>query len=181
MAYAMGLISLQTPIRVRIERTFEGVTEKRIIDCTLGKLIFNEALPQDMGFKPRNCLDDMFVLEVDGLVGKKKLAEIVDMCFTSQGEHKCAIVLDKIKALGYKYATRSAVTVSVADIKVPRSSKEDAGRGRREGPPDQQLLPPRPDERGRALPQRHRGLDQTAPPTCATRSCPTWKSSTPSA
>ena len=120
MAYFNHEISLQTPIKVRIERTFNGETGSKIIDCTLGKLIFNNALPQNMGFKPRNCLDDMFELEVDGLVGKKQLANIVDMCFNSQGEHKCAIVLDKIKALGYQYSTRSAVTVSVADIKVPQ-------------------------------------------------------------
>ena len=124
MAYAVGEISLQSPIKVRVERSFtheDGTVEtgSRIIDCTLGKLIFNGALPQNMGFKPRNCLDDMFVLEIDGLVGKKQLANIVDMCFNSQGEHRCAIVLDNIKALGYKYSTRSAVTVSVADIKVP--------------------------------------------------------------
>ncbi len=124
MAYAMHLISLQTPIRVRIEREFEGEKASRIIECTLGKLIFNDALPQDMGFKPRNSMDDMFVLEVDDLVDKKKLASIVDMCFNSQGEHRCAIVLDKIKALGYKYATRSATTVSVADIRTPDVKKK---------------------------------------------------------
>ena len=119
MAYAQHEISLQTPIRVRIEREFNGEKGSKIIDCTLGKLIFNDALPQNMGLQKRECLDDMFVLEVDGLVGKKQLANIVDMCFNSQGEHQCAIVLDKIKSLGYKYATRSAVTVSVGDIKVP--------------------------------------------------------------
>ncbi|MBR2288523.1 MAG: DNA-directed RNA polymerase subunit beta', partial [Clostridia bacterium] len=136
MAYFNHEISLQTPIRVRIERTFtpkdedgnpikdefgRPIVEKgsKIIDCTLGKLIFNNALPQNMGFKPRNCLDDMFALEIDTQVGKKQLANIVDMCFNSQGEHKCAIVLDRIKALGYKYSTRSSVTVSVGDIKVP--------------------------------------------------------------
>ena len=124
MAYAMHQISLQTPIRVRIEREFEGEKASRIIDCTLGKLIFNDALPQNMGFKPRNCMDDMFELEIDDLVGKKKLGTIVDMCFNSQGEHKCAIVLDKIKALGYKYATRSSTTVSVADIRVPAAKDE---------------------------------------------------------
>ncbi len=123
MAYAMKQITLQTPIRVRIEREFNGEKGSKIIDCTLGKLIFNDAIPQNMGFKPRNSLEDMFVLEVDELVDKKRLANIVDMCFNSQGEHRCAIVLDKIKDLGYKYATRSAVTVSVADIKVPAAKK----------------------------------------------------------
>ncbi len=123
MAYSLGQITLQSPIKVRIERTFDGVTEKRLIDTTLGRLIFNDAIPQDMGFKPRNCLDDMFKLEVDELVGKKQLSNIVDMCFHSQGEHKTALVLDRIKALGYKYSTVGAITVSVADIKVPECKK----------------------------------------------------------
>ncbi|MDO5145205.1 MAG: DNA-directed RNA polymerase subunit beta' [bacterium] len=119
IAYSLGQIALQTPILVRIERTFGGETASRVIDTTLGRLIFNEAIPQNMGLKPRNCLDDMFALEVDELVGKKQLSNIVDMCFHSQGEHNTALVLDRIKALGYKYSTIGAVTVSVADIKTP--------------------------------------------------------------
>ena len=119
MAYALGEISLQSPIRVRVEREFNGEVGSKVIDCTLGRLIFNDALPQNLGFKKRECLDDMFALEVDHLCGKKQLGNIVDMCFRSQGEHKCALVLDAIKALGYKYATVGALTVSVADIKIP--------------------------------------------------------------
>ncbi len=119
MAYALGQITLQSPIKVRIERSFNGETDRRLIDTTLGRLIFNDALPQNLGFKKRECLDDMFELEVNELVGKKQLSNIVDMCFRSQGEHRTALVLDAIKALGYKYSTVGAVTVSVADIKTP--------------------------------------------------------------
>ena len=119
MAYALEQITLQSPIKVRIEREFNGEKGSKIIDTTLGRLIFNDALPQNLGFKKRECLDDMFALEVDQLVGKKQLSNIVDMCFRSQGEHKCALVLDAIKALGYKYATVGSLTVSVADIKIP--------------------------------------------------------------
>ncbi|MBE5790243.1 MAG: DNA-directed RNA polymerase subunit beta' [Clostridiales bacterium] len=119
MAYSLGQITLQSPIKVRITRTFKGETGSKIIDTSLGRLIFNDALPQNLGFKKRECLDDMFALEVDELVGKKQLSQIVDMCFHTQGEHKTAQVLDNIKALGFKYSTRGAVTVSVADIKVP--------------------------------------------------------------
>ena len=119
MAYALEQITLQSPIKVRIERSFGGVTEKRLIDTTLGRLIFNDAIPQNLGFKKRECLDDMFQLEVDELVGKKQLSSIVDMCFHTQGEHRTAQVLDAIKALGYKYSTIGAITVSVSDIKVP--------------------------------------------------------------
>ena len=119
MAYALGQITLQSPIKVRIERTFKGETGHKLIDTTLGRLIFNDALPQNLGFRKRECLDDMFVLEVDELVGKKQLSKIVDQCFHSQGEHRTAQVLDKIKALGFKYSTVGAITVSVSDIKVP--------------------------------------------------------------
>ena len=119
MAYAVGQITLQSPIKVRVEREFNGEKGSKVIDCTLGRLIFNDALPQNLGFKKRECLDDMFELEINELVGKKQLSNIVDMCFRSQGEHKCAEVLDAIKALGYKYSTVGALTVSVADIKIP--------------------------------------------------------------
>ncbi|MBR2719683.1 MAG: DNA-directed RNA polymerase subunit beta' [Clostridia bacterium] len=119
MAYALGEISLQSPICVRVEREFNGEKGSKRIVTTLGRLIFNEAIPQSLGFKKRECLEDMFELEVNELAGKKQLGNIVDMCFRSQGEHRTALVLDAIKALGYKYSTRGAVTVSVADIKVP--------------------------------------------------------------
>ena len=123
MAYALGQITLQSPIKVRIERSFNGETGRKIIDTTLGRLIFNDALPQNLGFRKRECLEDMFQLEVDELVGKKQLSKIVDQCFHTQGEHRTAQVLDKIKALGFKYSTVGAITVSVADIKVPEVKK----------------------------------------------------------
>ncbi len=119
MAYSLGQITLQSPIKVRIFRTFNGETGSKLIDTTLGRLIFNDALPQNLGFRKRECLDDMFVLEVDELVGKKQLSKIVDQCFHTQGEHRTAQVLDKIKALGFKYSTLGAITVSVSDIRVP--------------------------------------------------------------
>ena len=129
MAYSQNEITLQSPIKVRVSRTFEGETESRLIQTTLGRLIFNEAIPQDMGFKPRKSMDDMFLLECADWtdkkpIGKKELSSIVDMCFYSQKEHKTALVLDKIKALGYKYSTVGAITVSVADIKVPAVKTE---------------------------------------------------------
>lgn len=71
MAYHEKLIKLQTPIKVRLKRSFEGVTEHRVIITTLGKLIFNEVIPQDLGFKPRKSLDDMFELEIDHETVKK--------------------------------------------------------------------------------------------------------------
>ncbi|MBR6787457.1 MAG: DNA-directed RNA polymerase subunit beta' [Clostridia bacterium] len=124
MAYQMKQITLQSPIKVRVERTFEGVTEKRIIDCTLGLLIFNENIPQDLGFKPRECMDDMFKLEIDKEVVKKDLSNIVERCFRVHGVNVCANVLDNIKAMGYKYSTLGAITVSVSDIIVPPEKPE---------------------------------------------------------
>ena len=123
MAYALGQITLQSPIKVRIERTFGEEKGSKLIDTTLGRLIFNAALPQNLGFRKRECLEDMFQLEIDELVGKKQLSKIVDQCFHTQGEHRTAQVLDKIKALGFKYSTVGAITVSVADIKVPDVKK----------------------------------------------------------
>ena len=119
MAYQCAQISLQAPIKVRVERTWEGVTERRVIDTTLGLLIFNDVIPQDLGFKPRNTMDDQFVLEIDHKVIKKDLGKIVEKCFHTHGESQTAAVLDAIKNLGYKYSTRGAITVSVSDIIIP--------------------------------------------------------------
>ena len=107
MAYSLGQITLQSPIKVRLTRSFGDETGSKLIDTTLGRLIFNDALPQDLGFVKRECL----------------LSKIVDQCFHTQGEHRTAQVLDKIKALGFKYSTVGAITVSVADIKVPEVKK----------------------------------------------------------
>ena len=123
MAYQCHQISLQAPLKVRIERSFEGVTERRVIDTTLGLLIFNDVVPQDLGFKPRTCLDEMFVLEIDKKVIKKDLGNIVERCFHVHGENMTANVLDAIKNLGYKYSTRGAITVSVSDIIVPKEKE----------------------------------------------------------
>jgi len=124
MAYQLGELSLQAPIRVRVEREFNGVKAQKTIDCTLGLLIFNEVIPQDIGRKPRTCLEEMFPLEIDVLCGKKELGKIVDEVYLKHGIHETAQVLDNIKNLGFKYSTRGAVTVSVSDIKVPVEKPE---------------------------------------------------------
>ena len=124
MAYQTGAITLQQPIRVRIRRTFGNESATKIIDCTLGMLILNEVIPQDIGRKPRTNLDEMFALEVDTLCGKKDLGKIVDQVYQQHGIHITAEVLDAMKALGFKYSTRGAITVSVSDIKVPTQKAE---------------------------------------------------------
>ncbi|NLD33888.1 MAG: DNA-directed RNA polymerase subunit beta' [Clostridiales bacterium] len=124
LAYFNGEITLQSPIKVRMTRSFEGETARRLVDCTLGRLIFNEVIPQDLGFQPRESLDDMFLLEIDHEVVKKDLGKIVDNCFHVHGVNICAKVLDDIKHLGYAYSTRGAITVSIADIIVPPEKGE---------------------------------------------------------
>ena len=119
MAYLTAQLDLQAKINVRIEREWEGKTYRRTIETSLGRLILNSNLPQDMGFQPRETLDDMFKLEIDKKVGKKELGQIVDMCFRAHGVSETARVLDNIKAMGYKYSTLGAITVSVSDIIVP--------------------------------------------------------------
>ena len=119
MAYLTGELDLQAAIKVRISREWEGKTYRRVIDASLGRLILNSNLPQNMGFQPRKTLDDQFKLEIDKKVGKKELGKIVDMCFRTHGVSETARVLDNIKAMGYKYSTIGAVTVSVSDIIVP--------------------------------------------------------------
>ena len=124
MAYATGDLALEAPCRIRMKKTIDGEEYTRIIDTTIGRVIFNEAIPQDMGMQKRETIDDMFKLEIDEVVGKKQLAKIVDNCYRAHGVTRTSTMLDDIKALGYKYSTRAALTVSVADIIVPASKKD---------------------------------------------------------
>ncbi|MBQ4618600.1 MAG: DNA-directed RNA polymerase subunit beta' [Clostridia bacterium] len=119
MAYATGELALQAVCNIRMTKEIDGVEHSRIVKTTIGRVIFNQAIPQDLGRQPRNTVDDMFLLEVDELVGKKQLGKIVDDCYRVHGVSDTALMLDRIKAMGFKYSTIGAVTVSVADIKVP--------------------------------------------------------------
>ena len=121
MAYATGELALQAVCNIRMTKEIDGVEHSRIVKTTIGRVIFNQAIPQDLGRQPRNTVDDMFLLEVDELVGKKQLGKIVDDCYRVHGVSDTALMLDRIKAMGFKYSTIGAVTVSVADIKVPET------------------------------------------------------------
>ena len=123
MAYDVGELSLQAVCRIRLKRTFEGKEYTKLVETTIGRIIFNEAIPQDLGNQPRTCPDDMFKLEIDEVVGKKQLARIIDDCYRIHGVTETSLMLDRVKAMGYKYSTIGAVTVSVADIKVPAAKK----------------------------------------------------------
>ncbi len=123
-AYSDGTIGLHAPIRVRYGKEIDGTMQYRIIDATVGRLIYNEPIPQDLGFVDRNDPEHAFDLEVDFLVGKKQLGKIIDKCIRRHGFTIATEMLDKIKALGYKYSTKGAISVSIADMVVPEIKYE---------------------------------------------------------
>ncbi len=124
MAYQIGDIELQARIEVRMTKEIDGVRYSKRIKTTVGRIIFNEALPQDLGIVPRETPEQQLDLEVDYLVGKKQLSQIVERCFKQKGSTEVAKVLDRIKALGFKFSTIGAITTSVFDMQVP-SLKQD--------------------------------------------------------
>lgn len=119
MAYDNGYVSLHARIKVRMSKTIDGVKRSKLIETTVGKLIFNEAIPQNLGFVDRTDPEEMFNLEVDFLVGKKELGQIIERCINVNGANKTAIVLDEVKKLGFKYSTKGAVTIGVSDMIIP--------------------------------------------------------------
>ncbi|MCF2669734.1 DNA-directed RNA polymerase subunit beta' [Butyricicoccus pullicaecorum] len=118
MAYDEGVVGMHAPIRVRMTRTVNGQTISRIVDATVGRLIFNARIPQDLGFVERND-DNILDLEIMFTCGKKELGKIIDRCIRVHDFNKTAEVLDSIKAMGYKYSTKGALTVAVVDMLVP--------------------------------------------------------------
>jgi len=124
LAYNDKIVGMHAPIRVMIEKEIEGVKKSKIVDATVGRLIFNEPIPQDLGFKKRETVDQMFDLEITEKVGKKLLGKIIDRTIRVHGFTIATEVLDKLKALGYKYSTRGAVTVSIADMTIPERKYE---------------------------------------------------------
>ena len=124
MAYQDGQISLQSKIFVRVEKVVDGVKYSKRLHTTIGRIIFNGAIPQDLHFVPRDTPEQQLDLEVDFRVGKKELSRIVDACFKYKGATETSIILDRIKAQGYKYSTVGAITASVFDMHVPPKKKE---------------------------------------------------------
>ena len=125
LAYENGAITLHSKVKVRMTRTLEdGSSITGIVESTLGRFIFNEILPQDLGLTKRETEEDMLKLEVDYHVGKKQLKKILEKVINTHGATKTAEVLDDIKAMGYKYSTRAAMTVSISDMTVPASKKD---------------------------------------------------------
>jgi len=123
MAYEEGYIDLHAKIKVRITKMVEGKKRYGIIETTAGRIIFNEAVPQDLGYVDRTDSKRMFNLEINFLADRKALVMIVEKCIKIHGTTKTALVLDKIKNLGFKFSTKGAITIGVSDMIIPEVKK----------------------------------------------------------
>ncbi|MBV7276237.1 DNA-directed RNA polymerase subunit beta' [Clostridium thailandense] len=123
MAYQLKEVNIHAKIKVRMFKNIDGKIENGIIETTPGKIIFNESIPQDLGFVDRSNPENEFKLEVDFLVTKKNLGKVIDKCYMKHGATKTSIMLDKIKAKGYHYSSIGAITVSTSDMVVPEDKK----------------------------------------------------------
>ena len=119
LAYENGAITLHSRIKVRVTKTIDGEEKSGTVESTLGRFLFNEIIPQDLGFVDRTIPGNELLLEVDFLVGKKQNKQILEKVINTHGATVTAEVLDKIKATGYKYSTRAAMTVSISEMTVP--------------------------------------------------------------
>ncbi|MBQ7354201.1 MAG: DNA-directed RNA polymerase subunit beta' [Clostridia bacterium] len=124
MAYENGIIEMHTPIKVRVTKEIDGEMHSAIIDATYGRLIFNQAIPQDLGYVDRTDPAHLLDLEIHFTCGKKQLGDIVDRTIKIHGPEKTAEVLDAIKSMGYKYSTIASISISVSDVDVPDAKYE---------------------------------------------------------
>ncbi len=124
MAYQTGVVKLHSKIKVRRTMVIDGVEQSALIDTTVGKIIFNNPIPQDLGLVDRSIPENKFKFEVDFLVGKGGLKKIIDACIEKHGVQTTSVVLDNIKAQGYKYSTIGAITVAVCDATIPPAKGE---------------------------------------------------------
>ena len=124
LAYNTGNIDLQAMVKIRVTKEVNGEMKTGIIETTTGRVIFNNAIPQDLGFMDRSKPENELKFEVDTLIDKKQLGKLVDLCFLKLGPTKTSHVLDAIKKQGFHYSTVGAITVSVSDIKIPAAKKE---------------------------------------------------------
>ena len=124
LAYENGYLGLHAPIKVRVTKEIDGETVTRLVPATLGRMIFNQAIPQDLGFVDRTDPEKVLDLEIMFECKKKQLGQIVDLCIHKHGFAVTSEVLDNIKSMGYKYSTRAAISISVADIDIPGAKYE---------------------------------------------------------
>jgi DNA-directed RNA polymerase subunit beta' len=123
-AYQLGYIHIHAKIKVKMTKEIDGVKKSKIIETTVGKIIFNEAIPQDLGYVDRTNPETAFDLEINDLVDKSKLGKILDRVYRLHGPTKTAETLDKIKELGFRYSTKAAITVSVSDMVIPKEKEK---------------------------------------------------------
>ncbi len=124
MAYSNHVIGLHAKIKVRRTMEIRGEMQSRLVETTIGRIIFNGPIPQDLGFVDRSTDDSRFLYEIDFKVGKKQLSKIIEKCINVHGAANTSVVLDAIKSQGYKYSTRGALTVAVCDASIPPQKKE---------------------------------------------------------
>ena len=124
MAYDSKIVGLHAKIKVRRTMEINGEQVSKLVDTTVGRMIFNRPIPQDLGYVDRSNPDNLFKYEIDFLVGKKQLGVIIDKCIKMHGTAETADVLDSMKAQGYKYSTLSAITVAVCDATIPPEKKQ---------------------------------------------------------
>ncbi|WP_251860706.1 DNA-directed RNA polymerase subunit beta' [Clostridium sp. Marseille-Q2269] len=124
MAYQCKAVDIHAKIRVRLKKVIDGEIIEGLIQTTPGKIIFNESIPQDLGYIDRTIPENKLKLEVDFLVSKKTLGGIINRCYMKHGATKTSIMLDKIKAKGYHYSTIGAITISTSDMVVPAAKRE---------------------------------------------------------
>ena len=124
LAYENGACTLHSKIKVRVSKKNGEGTVSGIVESTLGRFLFNEILPQDLGYVDRSKPENLLLPEVDFHVGKKQLKQILEKVINIHGASVTAEVLDLIKSTGYKYSTRAAMTVSISDMTVPAQKKE---------------------------------------------------------
>lgn len=124
MAYDEGDIGLHSNIKIRMTKEVNGESVTKLVETTLGRVIFNNPIPQDLGFVDRTNPENAFKFEVEFLVNKKMLGQIIDKCIKVHGVSIAAEMLDKIKAQGLKYSTKSGITVAVCDAKIPDTKKD---------------------------------------------------------
>ena len=124
MAYQTGSVSLHSKVKVRVQKEIDGKVYSTLLDTTVGRMIFNQAIPEGIGIIERNTPEDMLKNEVEYAVDKKNMKKIIKACYVNLGSTKTAIMLDKIKELGYKYSTVASLTANLFDIRVAKDRLE---------------------------------------------------------
>lgn len=123
MAFELGHLNIHEKIKLKVVREINGERKTKLIETTVGKVIFNESIPQDLGFVDRSKEENLFKFEIDFLVNKSRLTEIVDRCYLKHGSTQTALMLDQIKTKGYHYSTIGAITVAASDMIVPKEKE----------------------------------------------------------